>query len=179
MWINVEVWDAVAKDNVQLFRKGATLNGLGTLIFNKWIDKSSGEERKQFKHRLLKVISKEEMSLFEDTNFDSKVTAKADDIDRRPVQESSKFEKTIPITWESAQPIQQMQPDNDNKSPQKSNQPVQQVQPPVDNQTKVERVSADASKNSEQARKRVPPPQRTAPPPTRVNYGSYDPDAEE
>jgi single-stranded DNA-binding protein len=74
MWINVEVWDAVAKDNIQLFRKGATLNGLGTLIFNKWIDKSSGEERKQFKHRLLKVISKEEMSIFEDTEFDLKAT---------------------------------------------------------------------------------------------------------
>jgi single-stranded DNA-binding protein len=178
MWINVEVWDAVAKDNIQLFRKGATLNGLGTLIFNKWIDKSSGEERKQFKHRLLKVLSKEEMSLFEDTDFDTKVTANVHALDSRPAQESSKFENRIPITQASAQPVQ---PNYDNSSPQKFKQPVQQVQPYVDSETKVERVGAYTSKNKEEVRIQVPPPppQRTAPAPTRVTYGSYDPDAEE
>ena len=66
MWINVEVWDEVAKSNSQKFRKGATLHGLGTLIFSKWIDKTTGEERKQFKHRLLKILSAEEMTLFDD-----------------------------------------------------------------------------------------------------------------
>lgn len=185
MWINVEVWDAVAKDNIQLFRKGATLNGLGTLIFNKWIDKSSGEERKQFKHRLLKVISKEEMSIFEDTDFDLKATAKTDELDSRPPQESLKVEKPAPITQSSAQPVQQMQPNYNSNSPQKLNQPVQQMRPHVDGETKVERVNAYTSKDSEGARRQVPqpppppPPPRRAPAPTRVTYGSYDPDAEE
>jgi single-stranded DNA-binding protein len=180
MWINVEVWDAVAKDNIQLFRKGATLNGLGTLIFNKWIDKSSGEERKQFKHRLLKVLSKEEMSFFEETDFETKIAAKADELDSRPSQESPKFEKPIPITQAAAQSVQ---PNYDNRSPQKSKQPVQQVQPYADSATNVERVSAYTNKNSEEVRRQVPPPppppQRTAPAPTRVTYGSYDPDTEE
>ena len=65
MWINVEVWDDVAKNNVRSFRKGAALNGLGTLLIQKWTDKASGEERKQFKHRLLKIMTPAEMNLFE------------------------------------------------------------------------------------------------------------------
>ena len=65
MWINVEVWDDVAKTNAKDFRKGSTLNGLGTLLILKWTDKDSGEERKQFKYRLLKVMTPAEMSLFE------------------------------------------------------------------------------------------------------------------
>ena len=69
MWINVEVWDKIAKDSLQNFRKGASLNGLGTLIFNRWTDKASGEERKQFKYRLQKLMTADEMALFNDSDL--------------------------------------------------------------------------------------------------------------
>jgi hypothetical protein len=45
------------------------LNGLGTLIFNKWTDKATGEEKKQFKVRLLKVMSAEDMAPFSDNRL--------------------------------------------------------------------------------------------------------------
>lgn len=49
---------------------GAQLNGIGTMIFNKWVDKASGEERKQFKCRLLRIISAENMELLLDSDHD-------------------------------------------------------------------------------------------------------------
>lgn len=49
---------------------GAQLNGIGTMIFNKWVDKASGEERKQFKCRLLKIISAENMESLLDSDHD-------------------------------------------------------------------------------------------------------------
>lgn len=173
MWINVEVWDSVAKDNIQLFRKGATLNGLGTLIFNKWIDKSSGEERKQFKHRLLKVISKEEMAVFEDSDFDLKIAATMNNFDIRSAQESSKSQKPVPQM--SSQPVQQMQPNYISDKPQEANQPAQQMVPHIAIVEEVERPSGNISKNNEQIRKQMPPP---PPAPLKRSYvaGTFDPD---
>lgn len=58
MWINTEIWDDVLKafpDNA--FRKGAALSGKGTLLVSKWKDKASGEDRKQFKLRILEITS--------------------------------------------------------------------------------------------------------------------------
>jgi single-stranded DNA-binding protein len=62
MWINVELWDDEARSKRPALRKGAPLAGLGTLIFNKWLDKNTGEERKQFKLRMFKVLSSEAIS---------------------------------------------------------------------------------------------------------------------
>lgn len=58
MWISTEIWDDEAKNNFTMLKKGAQLCGTGVLMHNKWVDKQSGEERKQFKLRLLKVLSK-------------------------------------------------------------------------------------------------------------------------
>lgn len=88
MWINVEVWDATAKDNLKLFRKGSALNGLGTLIFNKWIDKESGEERKMFKYRLLKLMSPEEMKPFDDIDSLTFSSSNSDDLVSTPMADS-------------------------------------------------------------------------------------------
>ena len=64
MWVSCEVWNNEAKEKLPMIRKGQPLGGLGTLIFNKWIDKSTGDEVKQFKARLYKVLSKEELQPF-------------------------------------------------------------------------------------------------------------------
>ena len=64
MWVSCEVWNNEAKEKLPMIRKGQPLGGLGTLIFNKWIDKGTGDEVKQFKARLYKVLSKEELQPF-------------------------------------------------------------------------------------------------------------------
>ena len=58
MWLSTEIWDDEAKNHFTSLKKGAPLCGTGVLMHNKWIDKQSGEERKQFKLRLLKVMSR-------------------------------------------------------------------------------------------------------------------------
>lgn len=60
MWISAEAWDDEAK-KVQAYSKGSKFAGMGTLLFNKWKDKVTGEERKMFKMRVLKVMSEEEV----------------------------------------------------------------------------------------------------------------------
>jgi single-stranded DNA-binding protein len=57
MWLPCEVFDEVAKDNIESFRKGSKIHLVGSLLFNKWIDKNNGEERKQFRFRIKKVLS--------------------------------------------------------------------------------------------------------------------------
>lgn len=61
MWVSVELWDNEAKAQFSNIQKGQKLNGIGYLIFNKWTDKNSGEERKQFRLRLTKIVSDELM----------------------------------------------------------------------------------------------------------------------
>ena len=61
MWVNTEVWDDQAKKNAESFSKGSPLNAVGILIFNKWTDKTTGEDRKQFKVRITNVISPDDM----------------------------------------------------------------------------------------------------------------------
>lgn len=59
MWVQVEVWDDEAQSAKLTISKGATIAGLGCLIHNKWVDKQTGEERKQFKLRLFKFMDPE------------------------------------------------------------------------------------------------------------------------
>jgi single-stranded DNA-binding protein len=63
MWLSTEIWDDEAKAAVEdgSLRKGAKIAGSGTLIFNKWTDKATGEERKMFKFRMLKLMEREEL----------------------------------------------------------------------------------------------------------------------
>lgn len=72
MWIQVEVWDELAKKNFELLQKGRRVSGIGALIHQKWIDKSTGDERKQFKLRLLKLIPSSELTELMDTVDDTK-----------------------------------------------------------------------------------------------------------
>lgn len=60
MWIQSEVWDDLAS-NGPTITKGSYLNGIGTLLAEKWIDKNSGEEKKSFKLRILKLFTKEKL----------------------------------------------------------------------------------------------------------------------
>ena len=62
MWINSEIWDDLAKEQIGNIRKGSKFSGIGKLIFNKWTDKISGEERKIFKSRILKVMQQDELA---------------------------------------------------------------------------------------------------------------------
>ena len=61
MWTNIEVWDELARAHQTQLTKGSPLSGLGTLILNKWQDKTTGEERKQLKLRLTHIMSDEIM----------------------------------------------------------------------------------------------------------------------
>jgi single-stranded DNA-binding protein len=165
MWINVEVWDEVAKSNSQKFRKGATLHGLGTLIFSKWIDKTSGEERKQFKHRLLKILSAEEMTLFDDLgSSETKIPSS-------PVMASEKTSETVQnmpqevtlqekLSYQSISTDKVVANDSEKKSVEKS--------PMIDRVDSVKPVV-------------IPLPSVKPSPVTnnsRVRYGAYDPDIE-
>jgi len=62
MWLSCEVWDNEAREHMEGMKKGAPLAGLAYLIYNKWTDKATGEERKQFKVRFSNILSKEELA---------------------------------------------------------------------------------------------------------------------
>jgi single-stranded DNA-binding protein len=59
MWVQAEVWDDEARKHAGNLRKGQRVSGVGCLIFNKWTDKATGEERKQFKMRISKFMPSE------------------------------------------------------------------------------------------------------------------------
>jgi single-stranded DNA-binding protein len=56
MWLPCEVFNDLARDNIELLKKGLRIHVMGTLLFNKWIDKSTGEDRKQFRFRIQRFI---------------------------------------------------------------------------------------------------------------------------
>ena len=60
MWMSSEIWDDEARKHDNQLRKGSAMYGIGYLIFNKWVDKANGEERKQFKLRLTKIVPQKE-----------------------------------------------------------------------------------------------------------------------
>ena len=176
MWVNVEVWDSAAKDNLKQFRKGSYLNGLGTLIFNKWIDKASGEERKQFKYRLLKIMTADEMMPFSDLDtltISSGDTVAVKSVDDGPSQQQSELSsssikaqdiepqvsavKVAPVSVESVEPVTS----NANviieerKAPTSSSPP----QEPVRVYTPVKQITQQRPQQS-----------------SRIVYGSYDPE---
>lgn len=68
MWISTEVWDEMAKNNIDFLRKGERIAGLGSLLSNKWVDKTNGEEKKMLKLRILKFMDPEEMNSILMTN---------------------------------------------------------------------------------------------------------------
>jgi single-stranded DNA-binding protein len=59
MWIRCEVWDEEARAHQRELKRGRPVNALGTLISNKWVDES-GEEKKQFAVRILKIFPLEQ-----------------------------------------------------------------------------------------------------------------------
>eukprot|EP01038_Epipyxis_sp_PR26KG_P004502 gene4502-6361_t len=60
-WLQCEVWDEVAKKNYLKIKKGNRINGIATLLENKWTDKQTGEEKKKIKIRILNIIDKFEL----------------------------------------------------------------------------------------------------------------------
>jgi single-stranded DNA-binding protein len=73
MWLPSEVWDDLAKSHLSILRKGSKIRTVGTLLSNKWTDKNTGDERKQFKYRITKLLTEEElkdMSNILEINFD-------------------------------------------------------------------------------------------------------------
>ena len=58
-WINTEMWDNLARENLLQVKKGALFSGIGNLIQDKWKDKTTGEEKKGFHFRFTKVITQE------------------------------------------------------------------------------------------------------------------------
>jgi len=62
MWLSCEVWNDEARAHQSNMRKGAPLSGLATLIFNRWTDKVTNEERKMIKARFTNILSKEDLA---------------------------------------------------------------------------------------------------------------------
>jgi len=62
MWMSCEVWNDEARAHQSNLYKGASISGVATLIFNKWTDKTTGEERKMTKVRFTNIMSAEEMA---------------------------------------------------------------------------------------------------------------------
>jgi single-stranded DNA-binding protein len=60
MWISCEVWDDMATNNKAHFHRGGRIKSVGNLISNKWVDKNTGEERKQFRYRISKILTDSE-----------------------------------------------------------------------------------------------------------------------
>jgi single-stranded DNA-binding protein len=60
------MFDDAAKAALPELRKGSEVFLVGNLIHNKWVDKASGEERKQFRMRAGKLLSKEEFNSVQD-----------------------------------------------------------------------------------------------------------------
>ena len=164
MWVNVEVWDEVAKSNSENFRKGATLHGLGTLIFSKWIDKTTGEERKQFKHRLLKILTAEEMTLFDDLgSSETKIPSS-------PVMISDKISEIVPVVPQEV------------KLPEKLSYQSASTDKVVANGSEKKSVEKSPMSDRVDSVKPVVIPLPVKPSPvsnnSRIRYGSYDPDIE-
>ena len=61
MWMSAEVWDDMARNHQTMLTKGTPVSALGYMIHNKWQDKTTGEERKQFKLRITNILNQEEM----------------------------------------------------------------------------------------------------------------------
>lgn len=61
MWMNIEIWDELARRHQTQLTKGTPISALGTLILNKWQDKTTGEERKQLKMRVTSILESSEM----------------------------------------------------------------------------------------------------------------------
>jgi len=62
MWLSCEVWNDMARAHQENLYKGASVSGVATMIFNKWIDKTTGEERKMTKVRFTHLMSSEELA---------------------------------------------------------------------------------------------------------------------
>ncbi|KAJ1431704.1 hypothetical protein B484DRAFT_448223, partial [Ochromonadaceae sp. CCMP2298] len=66
MWMPAEMFDDVAKAALLTLRKGSEVHAAGYLIHNKWVDKASGEERKQFRLRVSKLLNVDEFQAVQD-----------------------------------------------------------------------------------------------------------------
>lgn len=63
LWIPSEAFDDLAKDNISLFQKGRIIHAVGTLLCNHWIDKATGEDRKQLRFRVTKILKPEDFEV--------------------------------------------------------------------------------------------------------------------
>lgn len=55
MWIFTEVWDTLAKEHSNELKKGAEISGVGYMFNQKWLDKTTGDERKSLKLRISRI----------------------------------------------------------------------------------------------------------------------------
>lgn len=60
MWVSCEIWDDMASKYKASIYKGSQIKCVGYLISNKWTDKSTGEEKKQFRYRVTKLLSEKD-----------------------------------------------------------------------------------------------------------------------
>ena len=100
MWLSSEIWDEEAKRglNEGIIRKGAKFAGMGTLIFNKWQDKMTGEDRKILKCRILNIMDRSDI---ERLGLDDSVERRARESEMN--QGNAQVESQIPLSTFSSQ----------------------------------------------------------------------------
>jgi single-stranded DNA-binding protein len=54
------MWNGVARSYNKVIKKGYSIRAVGHLISSKWVDKNTGEDRKQFRFRITKLLRDEE-----------------------------------------------------------------------------------------------------------------------
>ena len=94
MWLSVEMWDSFAKENYANIKKGVAIQAVGYIILNKWIDKMNGEERKMYKTRVTKLLTKEECTSMQAIMGD--ITGDDGSSSGQPIQSDSGFASESP-----------------------------------------------------------------------------------
>ena len=188
MWINVEVWDNTAKESLQKFRKGAPFHGLGTLIFNKWTDKASGEERKQFKYRLQKLMTADEMALFNDSDIaDTEENDSSSKISRTvydaSLNSSGLYDKTKPALSKAVVEVEPVSSQATVVTDLTSTVPAILISKLIASRTYERNLQTNSPltdrRSQESIDRQIPNQGPTAPSGrSRITYGSYDPDVE-
>ena len=60
MWLKAEAWNEIAKEAVEI-PKGTKIQVIGKLLVNKWIDKGTGEERKNNVFRITRFLDEQQI----------------------------------------------------------------------------------------------------------------------
>lgn len=107
MWVSMEIWDDVARAAKEdgTLRKGGNFSGMGTLILNKWKDKTTGEEKKMLKVRVLEILTREAIGFMGlDDNIEKSAKMNNDEDDMWPRPDAKSMESQLRKSYNGRDP---------------------------------------------------------------------------